>query len=58
MEIAREVRSLRSPQHAHAIGEEIASMGNRARGAAQREHPDVSRFKTPIRYGNHDLPNR
>ncbi len=58
VEIAREVSSLRGPEHVHAIGEEIASMGNRARGAAQREHPDVSRFKTPIRCGNHDLPTR
>ncbi len=54
VEIGQEVISLRSPQHVHAIGEEIASLGNRARGAAQVEHPDVSRFKTPIRYGTHD----
>jgi hypothetical protein len=54
VEIGREIRDLRSPQHAHAIGEIIASMGNRARGAAAREHPDVARFRTPIRYGSYD----
>ena len=58
VEIGQEIRSLRSPQHAHAIGEEIASMGNRARGAAHEEHPDVARFNTPIRYGHHDVPAR
>ncbi len=55
VEIGQEVRSLRSPQHVHAIGEEIASLGNRARGAAHREHPGVARFNTPIRYGSRDL---
>jgi hypothetical protein len=54
VEIGQEVRSLRSPQHVHAIGEEIASIGNRARGAAHEEHPTVARFNTPIRYGSHD----
>ncbi|HET8931574.1 MAG TPA: hypothetical protein VFN21_13015 [Acidimicrobiales bacterium] len=53
--IGHEVRSLRSPEHVHAIGEEIAGIGNRARGAAHKDFPTVARFKTPIRYGNHDL---
>jgi len=55
VEIGREITSLSSPNHAHAIGEIIASMGNRARGAAAKEHPDVARFRTPIRYGNYEL---
>ena len=55
VEIGQEITALASPQHAHAIGEVIASMGNRARGAAAKEHPDVARFRTPIRYGNYDL---
>jgi len=54
VEIGKEIRSLSSPQHAHSIGEIIASMGNRARGAAAQEHPDVARFKVPIRYGNYE----
>ena len=55
VEIGQEINALASPQHAHSIGEVIASMGNRARGAAAKEHPDVARFRTPIRYGNYDL---
>ena len=55
VEIGQEIRSLSSPQHAHSIGEVIASMGNRARGAAAKEHPDVARFRTPIRYGNYEI---
>ena len=31
-----------------------SSIGNRARGAASQQHPDVPRFRTPIRYGNYD----
>lgn len=54
VEIGQEITSLSSPNHAHSIGEIIASMGNRARGAAANEHPDVARFRTPIRYGNYD----
>ena len=54
VEIGREITHLASPQHAHSIGEIIASMGNRARGAAAKEHPDVARFRTPIRYGNYE----
>jgi hypothetical protein len=54
VEIGREITSLSSPQHAHSVGEIIASLGNRARGAAAKEHPDVARFRTPIRYGNYD----
>jgi len=54
VEIGREITQLSSPQHAHSIGEIIASMGNRARGAAAKEHPDVARFRTPIRYGNYE----
>ena len=55
VEIGGEIKHLASPQHAHSIGEIIASMGNRARGAAAKEHPDVARFRTPIRYGNYEL---
>ena len=55
VEIGKEIRTLSSPQHAHSIGEIIAGMGNRARGAAAKEHPDVARFRTPIRYGNYEL---
>ena len=29
-------------------------MGNRARGAASQQHPDVARFRIPIRYGNYE----
>ena len=54
VEIGQEITSLTSPHHAHSIGEIIASMGNRARGAAAKEHPDVARFRTPIRYGSYD----
>ena len=49
-----EIRSLDSPQHAHAIGEMIASIGNRARGAASHQYPDVPRFRIPIRYGSYE----
>lgn len=56
VEIGREITHLESPQHAHQIGEIIASMGNRARGAAAKEHPEVARFRTPIRYGAYDRP--
>jgi hypothetical protein len=54
VEIGAEIRDLSSPHHAHAIGEIIAGLGNRARGAAAREHPDVARFRVPIRYGSYD----
>jgi hypothetical protein len=54
VEFGPEIRHLDSPDHAHTIGETIASMGNHARAAASRQHPDVARFRTPIRYGNHE----
>jgi hypothetical protein len=54
VEIGQEITTLSGPNHAHSIGEIIASMGNRARGAAAQEHPDVARFRTPIRYGNYE----
>jgi hypothetical protein len=54
VEFGHEIRRIDSPNHAHAIGEMIASMGNRARGAASQEHPDVARFRIPIRYGNYE----
>ncbi|MEZ5138616.1 MAG: hypothetical protein R2702_06815 [Acidimicrobiales bacterium] len=54
VEIGPEITSLASPQSAHAIGEMIASIGNRARGAAAKEHPDVARFRVPIRYGSYE----
>lgn len=54
VEIGPAITSLASPHHAHAIGEMIASMGNRARGAAAKDHPDVARFQVPIRYGSYD----
>jgi len=55
VEIGDEITHLASPQHAHAIGAIIAGLGNRARGAAAIEHPDIARFHTPIRYGAHAL---
>ncbi|WP_421118543.1 hypothetical protein ACE2AJ_14335 [Aquihabitans daechungensis] len=55
VEIGKEITTLSSPQHAHSIGEVIASMGNRARGGAAREHPEIARFRTPIRYGNYEI---
>ena len=54
VEFGPEIRSLDSANHAHSIGEMIAGMGNRARGAASERHPDVARFRTPIRYGNYE----
>lgn len=54
VEIGAEIRTLSSPQHAHTIGEIIAGMGNRARGAAAKDHPDIARFAVPIRYGGYD----
>ena len=54
VEFGPEIRHLDSPNHAHTIGETIAGIGNRARGAASQLHPDVPRFRTPIRYGNYD----
>jgi hypothetical protein len=54
IEFGPEIREIDSPHHAHAIGEMIASIGNRARGAASQLHPDVPRFRIPIRYGNYD----
>ncbi len=54
VEFGPEIRNLDSPHHAHAIGEMIAGMGNRARGAASQRHPDVRRFRTPIRYGAYE----
>jgi hypothetical protein len=54
VEFGPEIRRLDSPRHAHAIGEMIAGMGNRARGAAAQKHPDIPRFGIPIRYGNYE----
>jgi hypothetical protein len=54
IEFGPEIRRLDSPSHAHSIGEMIASMGNRARGVASEQHPDVPRFRIPIRYGNYE----
>jgi hypothetical protein len=54
VEFGPEIRTLESPQHAHAIGEMIAGMGNRARGAASQQHPNVARFRIPIRYGSYE----
>ena len=54
VEFGREIRHLASPNHAHSIGEMIASMGNRARGAASQQHPGVARFRIPIRYGSYE----
>lgn len=54
VEFGPEIRRLDSPNHAHAIGEMIAGMGNRARGAAAQKHPDIARFQIPIRYGNYE----
>ncbi len=54
VEFGPEIRHIGSPSAAHSIGEMIASIGNRARGAASREHPDVARFRIPIRYGTYE----
>jgi hypothetical protein len=54
VEFGSEIRHLRSAHEAHGIGEIIAGMGNRARGAASQQHPDVRRFRTQIRYGRYD----
>ncbi|MGZ4713058.1 MAG: hypothetical protein ACXVJ7_17185 [Acidimicrobiia bacterium] len=54
VEFGPAIRHLDSPQHAHAIGEMIAGMGNRARGVASAQHPSVRRFRTPIRYGSYE----
>lgn len=54
VEFGPEIRHLESATHAHSIGEMIASMGNRARGAASLDHPDVKRFRTLIRYGAYE----
>ena len=54
VEFGAEITRLDSPKHAHAIGEMIASIGNRARGAASQLHPDVPRFRIPIRYGSYE----
>ena len=54
VEFGPEIRRIDSPNHAHRIGEMIAGMGNRARGAASQRHPDVPRFKIPVRYGNYE----
>ena len=54
VEFGPEIRYLANSNHAHSIGEMIASMGNRARGIASQRYPDVHRFRTPIRYGNYE----
>ena len=54
IEFGPEIRYLASANHAHSVGEMIASMGNRARGIASQRYPDVRRFRTPIRYGNYE----
>jgi hypothetical protein len=54
IEFGPEIRHLDSPHQAHAIGEMIAGIGNRARGAASQQRPDVPRFRIPIRYGNYE----
>lgn len=54
VEIGTGITALASAQDAHRIGETIAAMGNRARAAAAIEHPDVARFRTPIRYGTYE----
>jgi hypothetical protein len=45
-----EPRHISDADEVHAVGEEIASMGNRQRAAARAAHPDVSRFTGVIRY--------
>ncbi|HET9730144.1 MAG TPA: hypothetical protein VFR41_12015 [Acidimicrobiia bacterium] len=54
VEFGPEITRLASAKQAHGIGEMIAGMGNRARGAASQLHPDVARFRIPIRYGSYD----
>lgn len=43
-------RNVSDPDDAHAVGVEIAALGNRQRGAAVARHPDVSRFAGTITY--------
>src|SRR3954470_4876423 len=54
VEFGAEIRRIDSPRHAHAIGEMIAGIGNRARGAAALKYPAISRFRIPIRYGSYE----
>jgi hypothetical protein len=43
-------RPLTDPDEGHAVGHEIAALGNRQRGAAMARHPQVERFRGTIRY--------
>jgi hypothetical protein len=45
-------RSVRDPDDAHAVGAEIAEIGNRQRRQAQRTHPDIERFRGEISYSD------
>lgn len=43
-------RNVADPDDAHAVGEEIAALGNRQRRMAEQVHPDVERFRGTITY--------
>jgi len=43
-------RSVADPDEVHAVGQEIAALGNRQRGAALARHPEVARFRGAITY--------
>lgn len=43
-------RCVTDPEELHAVGEEIAALGNRQRGAARVTHPHVDRFRGTITY--------
>ncbi len=43
-------RHVADPDDVHAVGEEIAQLGNRQRQAARRTHPEVERFAGTIQY--------
>ena len=43
-------RHVAQPDEVHAVGQEIAGLGNAQRAAARRTHPDVARFAGQIHY--------
>jgi hypothetical protein len=43
-------RNVADPDDAHAVGEEIATLGNRQRRMARQSHPEVARFRGTITY--------
>jgi hypothetical protein len=43
-------RTVTDADELHGVGEEIAALGNRERGAAQHSRPDIDRFRGTITY--------